>query len=161
MSNNQEGRIAPDFSLTDKTGARYTLAQFDTPWVVVFFYPKDDTPGCTVEAKSFSDSLEEFAKRGATIIGISGGTDATKAKFCKKSNLDVLLLSDTDFSVAKSYQVFGPKKFMGRSYEGISRETFLLGARNEKGERAIVKHFSKVTPASHVEEVLGLVGKRG
>ncbi len=159
MSNNQEGRIAPEFSLTDKTGARYSLAQCTTPWVVIFFYPKDDTPGCTIEAKSFSDSLEAFTQLGATVIGISGGTDATKAKFCKKSSLDVLLLSDTDFSVAKAYQVFGPKKIMGRSYDGISRETFLLGAPNKNGERAIVKHFSKVTPASHVAEVLEAVGE--
>lgn len=149
----QEGNSAPDFSLTDKDGLNYSLGSFAEPYLVLFFYPKDDTPGCTVEAKGFSDALAELATLGARIVGISGGTDKTKGKFCAKHGLEVLLLSDTDFSVAKAYGVFGPKKFMGRTYEGIARQTFVLGAPNAAGERAIIKHFTAVTPATHVAEV--------
>lgn len=149
----QEGQTAPDFSLTDKEGTHYSLRSFSESYVVLFFYPKDDTPGCTVEAKGFSDALGDLATLGARVVGVSGGTDKTKGKFCAKHGLEVLLLSDTDFSVAKAYGVFGPKKFMGRTYEGIARQTFVLGAPNSAGERTIVKHFTAVTPATHVAEV--------
>lgn len=155
----QEGQPAPDFSLTDKEGVSYSLSGFIEPYVVLFFYPKDDTPGCTVEAKAFSDALAEFTTLGARVVGISGGTDETKGKFCVKHGLEVLLLSDTDFSVAKAYGVFGPKKFMGRTYDGIARQTFVLGAPNGSGERNVVKHFTAVTPASHVAEVRAFLAR--
>lgn len=149
----KEGDIAPDFSLTDKDGKSYSLSSFTEPYLVIFFYPKDNTPGCTIEAKGFSDALEAFSSLGAAIIGISGGTDKTKASFCKKHELRVTLLSDPDFSTAKSYAVFGPKKFMGRSYEGISRQTFILGTPNKEGHRPIIKAFTEVSPAKHCAEV--------
>lgn len=149
----QEGQTAPDFSLTNKDGVHYSIGSFSEPFLVLFFYPKDDTPGCTVETKGFSDAVGEFATLGTKIVGISGGTDKTKGKFCAKHELEVLLLSDPDFSVAKAYGVFGPKKFMGRTYEGIARQTFVLGAPNAVGERTVIKHFTAVTPATHVAEV--------
>ena len=149
----KEGDIAPDFSLTDKDGKSYTPTSFTEQYLVIFFYPKDNTPGCTIEAKGFSDALEAFSSLGAAVIGISGGTDKTKASFCKKHELRVTLLSDSDCSTAKSYAVFGPKKFMGRSYEGISRHTFILGAPNKEGRRPVIKAFTKVSPAKHIAEV--------
>ena len=149
----KEGDIAPDFSLTDKDGSHYSLASFAQPYLVIFFYPKDNTPGCTIEAKAFSDALDRFASLGAAVIGISGGTDKTKASFCKKQELCVTLLSDPDFSTAKSYGVFGPKTFMGRSYEGISRHTFILGAADSDGRRSVLKYFTEVSPAKHIPEV--------
>jgi peroxiredoxin Q/BCP len=149
----KEGDIAPDFSLTDKDGNSYSLSSFTEPYLVIFFYPKDNTPGCTIEAKSFSDALEAFSSLGAAIIGISGGTDKTKASFCKKHELRVTLLSDPDFSTAKSYAVFGPKKFMGRSYEGIFRQTFILGAPAQEGRRLVLKIFPEVSPTKHTPEV--------
>lgn len=149
----KEGDIAPDFYLTDKDGSHYSLASFTQPYLVIFFYPKDNTPGCTIEAKSFSDAIERLASVGAAVIGISGGTDKTKASFCKKQELRVTLLSDTDFTTAKSYGVFGPKTFMGRSYEGIFRQTVILGKPDLDGRRSVLKHFTEVSPAKHVPEV--------
>lgn len=143
------GKKAPDFSLKDREGVSHKLSAIDADFVVLFFYPKDDTPGCTVEAKSFTAAKKKLEKLGAVAIGISGGDEKSKEKFCSKHGLETLMLSDSDFAVSEKYQVYGEKKFMGRTYQGIHRITYVLDR-----DRKIVKVFDKVKPPTHVEEVL-------
>jgi peroxiredoxin Q/BCP len=144
-----EGSIAPKFELPDKNGKKRRLGAEKPSLTVLYFYPKDNTPGCTVEAMEFTALLKEFKKRGASIIGISGGDEVSKQKFCDKHNLQVLLLSDTDFTVSKQYGVYGDKKFMGRTVRGIKRTTFLLDSRLR-----VLKIFSNVRAKGHAEAVL-------
>lgn len=150
------GTKAPAFNLTDKTGKKVSLSSITSKYIVVYFYPKDDTPGCTIEAKEFNDALALYKKAGAAIIGISGGTDASKQKFCTKYKLSITLLTDADFSTAKAYGSYGKKQFMGREYMGIIRNTFLLDA-----NRKIVAIFNEVTPKGHAKEVLTAITKGG
>ncbi len=145
----QEGEKAPRFSLTDKDGVTHEVPAAKSEYTVIYFYPKDNTPGCTVEAVEFSEILKKFTAKKVAVFGLSGGTDKTKASFCAKHNLSVPLLSDGDFSVAKAYGAYGAKKFMGRSYKGIFRKTYIL---NKKG--VVVKIFDSVKPQGHAQEVL-------
>ncbi|MCC6953248.1 MAG: thioredoxin-dependent thiol peroxidase [Deltaproteobacteria bacterium] len=146
------GSKAPPFSLTDQSGVSHSLRELKDDFVVLFFYPKDNTPGCTLEAQEFTALKESFRKQKSLIVGISGGTDRTKASFCKKFDLDVLLLSDTDFAVSTSYGVYGEKKFMGRKYLGIHRTTFVVNR-----DRRIAHVFESVKPQGHAEDVLGAI----
>lgn len=146
------GKPAPRFSLKDKDGRPHSLGSSKADYTVLYFYPKDDTPGCTLEAKEFTASLKDFKSRNVEVVGISGGSDKTKASFCKKYSLKVPLVSDPTFKVAKSYGAYGKKKFMGRSYEGIFRKTFLVD-RNGK----IARIFDSVKPEGHAEEVLAAI----
>ncbi|MCB0337093.1 MAG: peroxiredoxin, partial [Bdellovibrionales bacterium] len=108
-----------------------------------------NTPGCTIEAKSFSKEQKKFKDLGVTLIGISGGDEKSKTKFCEKHKLKTLMLSDTDFKVADKYGVYGEKQFMGKTFMGISRVTYVLDA-NKK----VIKRFDKVKPETHPKEVL-------
>lgn len=146
------GKKAPTFTLTDKDGEAVSPDFKSVSYTVLFFYPKDNTPGCTIEAKEFSAALSKFSSQEVALFGISGGTDKTKASFCKKHSLKVPLLSDTDFKVAKAYDAFGPKKFMGRSYEGIFRKTFIIDSSGK-----IAHIFDSVKPEGHAREVLGVL----
>ena len=146
------GEQAPDFSIRDKEGDIHSLSEINSDYVVVYFYPKDNTPGCTIEAKDFSRDIRKFDKLNTTIIGISGGDEKSKTKFCEKQNLKILLLSDSDFSISNNYGVYGEKSFMGRKYMGISRWTFVLN-KNHK----IIKIYDKVKPGIHSEEVLEFI----
>lgn len=146
------GKKAPEFSLKDKDGVVHTLSDIEAAHICVFFYPKDNTPGCTLEAKEFTARLKKFSQKGCALIGISGGDEKSKAKFCKSNALDVTLLSDPDYRVAKAYKTYGEKKFMGRTYNGIFRKTFVLGP-----DRKIVKVFEEVKPEGHAEEVLAFL----
>jgi peroxiredoxin Q/BCP len=148
MPHIKEGQKAPKFSLSDKDGVVHKVPVAGE-YTVIFFYPKDNTPGCTIEAKEFSAMLKKFTARGVTVFGISGGTDKTKASFCAKQKLAVTLLTDGDFTVAAKYGAFGEKKFMGRTYNGILRKTFIIDKRG-----VVVKIFDSVKPAGHAEEVL-------
>ncbi len=150
------GSKAPDFILTDKDGVAVNLSTIESEFVVIYFYPKDDTPGCTIEGSEFSAALSKFKKLGATVIGISGGDDASKAKFCAKHKLKVTLLSDTDLSVSKAYGAFGEKSFMGRKYKGILRKTFVVD-----GERKLLKIFDSVTAKGHAAEVVAFLTSGG
>ncbi|MFM1848635.1 MAG: hypothetical protein RL417_2109 [Pseudomonadota bacterium] len=147
------GKTAPNFSLKDKDGVVHTLSELPDSHICLFFYPKDNTPGCTLEAKEFTAELTKFKKQGCLVIGISGGDEKSKQKFCRSNALDVLLLSDPDFKTAKAYKTFGEKKFMGRVYNGIFRKTFILGP-----DRKIVKVFEEVKPEGHAAEVLKFLG---
>lgn len=152
MGHVQLGQVAPHFALADKDGIIHSLASLSTPYAVIYFYPKDDTPGCTIEAKEFTRNLEMLRRAGATVYGISGGDDRTKAKFCDKHSLSVTLLSDTDFSVAKAFGAFGEKTFMGNKYLGVFRKTFVVTR-----EGKVVGIFDQVVPENHAEEVLAFI----
>jgi peroxiredoxin Q/BCP len=149
MAELKVGQTAPRFSLKDKDGKTHQLNAAKADYTVLYFYPKDDTPGCTLEAKEFSSAMKDFMARNVAVVGVSGGNEKTKASFCKKYKLSVPLVSDTDFKVAKSYGAFGKKSFMGRTFEGIFRKTFLL---DKKGK--IARIFGSVKPEGHAEEVL-------
>ena len=146
----KEGIAAPAFKTTDANGETVNLKDFRGKKVVLYFYPKDDTPGCTKEACSFRDSFSKFKKQGITILGVSPDSEKSHQKFTDKYKLPFTLLADTDHSIADAYGVYGEKKFMGRTYMGIHRTTFLI---DEKGK--IKKVFEKVKPEDHADEVLG------
>jgi len=145
----KEGSTAPAFKTTDGAGQTVQLKDFRGQKVVLYFYPKDDTPGCTKEACSFRDAFSEFKKRGIKVLGVSINNEASHKKFAAKYNLPFTLLTDTDHSISESYDSYGEKKFMGRTYMGVKRNTFLI---DEKGK--IKRVFEKVKPEEHAEEVL-------
>jgi len=145
----KEGTTAPAFKTTDGNGESVTLKDLRGQKVVLYFYPKDDTPGCTKEACSFRDAFSKFTKRGITVLGVSPDKEASHKKFAAKYNLPFTLLADTDHSISEAYGVYGEKKFMGRTYMGVRRTTFLI---DERGK--IKKVFEKVKPEEHASEVL-------
>lgn len=141
--------VAPNFALADQDGIIHTLADYKGKWVVLYFYPKDDTPGCTKEACTFRDLTDVFAKKNAVIFGVSKDSVASHKKFSKKFSLPFPLLSDPSAETIKAYGAWGKKKFLGREFEGILRNTYLI---NPKGE--IEKTYEKVDPVKHVNEIL-------
>jgi len=141
--------MAPDFELTAGDGSTVRLADLRGRKVVLYFYPRDDTPGCTKEACSFRDSSEAYAARGAAVFGVSADSTTSHQKFSSKFGLTFPLLSDPDHSVTSAYGSWGLKKFMGREYEGIKRNTFLI---DEEGKVARV--WEAVKPDGHADEVL-------
>jgi len=143
------GAQAPDFTLPDETGTERQLAQYRGKPVVLYFYPRDDTPGCTTEACNFRDDYSDYDKAGVVILGVSPDTPKAHAKFKEKYHLPFTLLADEGHKVCDLYGVWGPKKFMGKSYEGVLRTTFMI---DEKG--MILKVFEKVKPADHSREIL-------
>ena len=145
----KEGDKAPDFTVLDGEGQTVRLKDLRGKKVVLYFYPKDDTPGCTKEACSFRDSFAKFKKRDIEVLGVSFDSEAKHKRFAQKFDLPFRLLADTDRSIAESFGTYGEKKFMGRTYMGIHRMTFLI---DEKGK--IKKIFNKVKPEEHAEEVL-------
>lgn len=145
----KEGSAAPNFTTTNTDGDPVKLKDLRGRKVVLYFYPKDDTPGCTKEACSFRDAFSEFKKRGIEVLGVSTDSEASHKKFTAKYKLPFTLLADTDHSIADTYGVYGEKKFMGRTYMGVKRVTFLI---DEKGK--IKKVFEKVKPEDHAQEVL-------
>jgi len=140
---------APSFSLPDQTGTVHTLEQYRGQWLIVYFYPKDDTPGCTTEACSFRDEYATLQSKGLNVVGISKDSVKNHAKFAEKFHLNFPLLSDESGEVINAYGAWGRKKFMGREFDGILRQTFLI---NPKGE--IAKDYPKVTPKEHATQIL-------
>ena len=145
----KEGSTAPAFKTTDAEGNTVKLSDFRGQKVVLYFYPKDDTPGCTKEACSFRDAFADFKKRKIKVLGVSLDSEAKHQKFAQKYELPFTLLADTDRSICEAYGTYGQKKFMGRTYMGVLRMTFLI---DEKGK--IKKIFEKVKPEEHAREVL-------
>ncbi|WP_299402079.1 thioredoxin-dependent thiol peroxidase [Acaryochloris sp. IP29b_bin.148] len=143
------GDDAPDFTLPDAEGNAIHLQAFQGQWVVLYFYPRDNTPGCTKEACGFRDQYEHYQTNQAVILGVSGDDAKSHQKFIQKQDLPFYLLSDLTLDVAKTYEAYGPKKFMGKEYEGIYRHTFLI---NPEGKLA--KIYRKVKPADHAEAIL-------
>lgn len=138
-----------DFQLPDQNGKIHSLSDYANRWVVLYFYPKDDTPGCTKEACSFRDSYHSLQKMGAQILGVSKDSVTSHKKFAEKFNLNFPILSDEDHKVISAYGAWGIKKFMGREYEGTKRNTYLI---NPKGE--IEKEYLGVDPLKHTTEII-------
>ena len=140
---------ATPFSLPDQDGKTHQLTDYKGKWVIVYFYPKDDTPGCTKEACNFRDSFHELQAKDVVILGISKDSVKSHKKFADKFDLNFPLLSDESTEVIKAYHAWGEKKFMGKTYEGILRTTYLI---NSEGE--IAKTYENVNPTVHAKEIL-------
>lgn len=144
---------APDFTLEDETGNKHTLSSYKGKTVLLYFYPKDDTPGCTTEACNFRDDYSSYEKAGVTILGVSPDTVKAHKKFKEKYNLPFTLLADNDHKVCEMYGVWGLKKFMGKEYNGVFRTSFLIDK-----DGMITKVYENVKPADHSKDVISDVG---
>jgi thioredoxin-dependent peroxiredoxin len=145
----KEGQPAPDFTLTTDTGDQVSLSDLRGRPVVLYFYPKDDTPGCTTEACEFRDAYDVFRDRGAEVLGVSPDDVTSHEKFKTKYELPFTLLADPDHQVAEKYGVWGERKFAGKSYMGINRSTFVIDA-----EGKVARAMLGIKPAGHAAEVL-------
>jgi peroxiredoxin Q/BCP len=151
----EEGEPAPDFTLRSETGELVMLSSFRGRPVVLYFYPRDDTPGCTTQACGIRDVYGEFERLGAVVLGVSPDDERSHAKFKQKHRLPFTLLADPDHAVSERYGVWGEKTYMGRKYLGVSRATFVID------EAGVVKRiFPKVKPATHADDVLAALGAR-
>jgi peroxiredoxin Q/BCP len=147
-----EGAPAPDFTLKSDAGESITLSDLRGKQVVLYFYPKDDTPGCTTQACGIRDAYAEFESAGAIVLGLSPDNEASHVKFRNKYDLPFTLLADSDHKVAELYGVWGEKKYMGRTYFGVSRSTFVIA------EDGTVKRVMRnVKPATHADDVLAVL----
>ena len=144
-----EGEPAPDFTLTSDAGETVRLSDLRGKPVVLYFYPKDDTPGCTTQACGIRDAWAEFERAGAVVLGVSPDGEQSHVKFKKKFDLPFTLLADTDHAVAEAYGVWAQKKYMGREYMGVDRSTFVIAA-----DGAVKKVLAHVKPATHADDVL-------
>lgn len=140
---------APEFSLPDQKGKTHSLSDYKGKWVILYFYPKDMTLGCTHEACSFRDNLNRLIRSNAVVLGVSADSVKRHEKFAQVEGLNFPLLADEDKTVCKAYGALGKKKFMGREFIGILRNTYLI---DPKGK--IVKVYEKVKPAGHVDEII-------
>ena len=145
----EEGKKAPAFTLADEAGEKRALEDYAGKNVVLYFYPRDDTSGCTKQACGFRDHLDEFLDLGYTVIGVSPDGIESHQRFRAKHDLNFRLLTDPDHEVAEAYGAWGLKKLYGREYEGVLRSTFLIGP-----DGRIVKSYGKVKPAEHAQELL-------
>lgn len=146
------GDQAPDFTLINEAGEEVTLSSYRGKPVILYWYPRDDTPGCTKEACSFRDAYGEFERAGAVVLGVSADDTKSHAKFRSKYSLPFTLLSDPDHQVAEQYGVWGKKKFMGREFEGINRVTYLI---DEQG--VVQQVWPQVNPEGHADEILAVL----
>ena len=145
----EEGKPAPDFEATTDTGERVKLSDFRGKSVVLYFYPRDDTPGCTLQACGFRDAILEFEQRGAVVLGVSPDNEASHVRFREKYELPFTLVADPDHAVAEQYGVWGEKNYAGRKYMGISRTTFVIDA-----DGNMLKVMHNVKPDGHPQKVL-------
>src|SRR6266480_7842620 len=145
----EEGKPAPDFELPTDSGETVKLSELRGKPVVLYFYPKDDTAGCTAQACGIRDAYGEFERAGAVVLGVSPDDEASHVKFRNKYDLPFALLADTDHAVAEQYGVWGEKKYMGRTYLGVKRSTFVIDA-----DGKITKVMQDVKPAMHADDVL-------
>lgn len=146
---NLVGRIAPTFSLQDEAGNMHQLADYKGKYVLLYFYPKDMTSGCTVEAQCFRDRMNDFRSFGVQVLGVSCDDIKSHKKFVEKEKLNFPLLADVDKKTVNAYGVWVEKVMYGKKYMGIQRDTFLIDPSGK-----IVKHYVKVKPETHIEEVL-------
>jgi thioredoxin-dependent peroxiredoxin len=144
-----EGEPAPDFTATTDTGERVSLSDFRGKPVVLYFYPRDDTPGCTAQACGIRDAYAEFERAGAVVLGVSPDGEKKHAKFKAKYELPFTLLADPEHEVAESYGTWGEKRYMGKTFWGVSRTTFLVAP-----DGTVAKVFPKVKPDAHADDVL-------
>jgi peroxiredoxin Q/BCP len=147
-----EGEPAPDFTLTSDAGERVSLSDFRGKPVVVYFYSKDDTPGCTTQACGIRDAYGEFEAAGAVVLGVSPDDEGRHAKFRDKYGLPFTLLADTEHEVADRYGAWGEKRYMGRTYMGVNRTTFVVAP-----DGTVAKVLHDVKPATHADDVLAVL----
>ena len=152
----KRGDKAPSFMLPDQEGVMHTLAEYKGTWVLLYFYPKDDTPGCTKEACAIRDDFTDFEKLKLQVLGVSADSVKSHKKFVEKYTLPFILLADEEKKLIKAYGVWGKKKFMGREYNGIFRQSFLIDPRGN-----IAKVYEKVKPLEHAREVLADLKSEG
>ncbi|MEK6276060.1 MAG: thioredoxin-dependent thiol peroxidase [Actinomycetota bacterium] len=145
----EEGKPAPEFEATTDAGERVKLSDFRGKPVVLYFYPKDDTPGCTVEACGFRDAYPKFEQRGAVVLGVSPDDEASHVRFKEKFELPFPLLADPEHAVAEQYGVWVEKNYAGKKYMGVSRSTFVIDA-----DGNLVKAMHNVKPDGHAQKVL-------
>jgi thioredoxin-dependent peroxiredoxin len=145
----EEGEPAPDFELTSDAGDTVRLSDLRGKPVVLYFYPKDDTPGCTTQACGLRDAYGELEREGAVVLGVSPDSEKSHVKFKEKYDLPFTLLADTDHAVAEQYGVWAKKKYMGRTYWGVLRSTFVIDA-----DGSVKRVMHKVKPDSHADDVL-------
>lgn len=150
----KEGDAAPDFILKHRDGEIMNLSDFQGQKVVLYFYPKDDTPGCTTQACGLRDAHDVFTEKNIVVLGVSTDDEASHQKFISKYDLPFTLLADTDKSIVNAYGVYGEKSMYGKKYIGVLRKTFLI---DEQGK--IKKIFDKVNVAEHADEVLEAFGE--
>jgi peroxiredoxin Q/BCP len=148
----EEGKPAPDFELTTDTGDTLKLSDLRGQQVVLYFYPKDDTPGCTTQACGIRDAYGEFERAGARVLGISPDAEASHVKFKEKFGLPFTLLADVGHHVAEEYDVWTEKSYAGRKYMGVARSTFVIGQ-----DGTVKKVLHDVKPATHADEVLAVL----
>ena len=149
----EEGQPAPDFQLPSDTGGTVRLSELRGKPVVLYFYPKDDTPGCTAQACGIRDVYGEFERAGAVVLGVSPDDEASHVTFKEKYGLPFTLLADADHAVAEQYGVWGEKSYAGRTYMGVNRSTFVIGA-----DGTVAKVMHNVKPATHADDVLAVLG---
>ena len=149
MTTLQPGDMAPDFRSTTQDGETLTLADLRGQRTILYFYPKDNTSGCTLEAKSLRDGKEELARMGFRIIGVSPDSERSHQNFCAKHELNFTLLADTDHSVCEAFGVWAEKSMYGRKYMGVLRTTFVIDA-----EGRIEKVFTKVDTKNHYQQIV-------
>ena len=145
----KEGDLAPDFAAPTNGGGKVSLSDFRGKSLVLYFYPRDDTPGCTKEACAFRDAFAPFKKQGAVVLGVSTDSAKSHDKFVEKYRLPFILVSDETKKIVQAYGVWGEKRFMGRKYQGTHRVTFLIDP-----DGRIRKIWPAVKPAEHAREVL-------
>lgn len=150
----KEGDKAPVFSGKDQNGETVSLSDFNGKRVILFFYPKDMTPGCTAEACNLGENYSELQKKGFEVIGVSADSEARHQKFIDKYSLPFKLIADTELEVIKAYGVWGLKKFMGKEYDGIHRTTFVIGT-----DGNLEKVFTKVKTKDHTAQILEELGE--
>lgn len=146
------GEFAPKFTAIDRHSNSISLQDFNSQWLVLYFYPKDNTPGCTTQAIEFTDKLPQFQALNTQVVGISPDSIASHGKFIDKHNLEIILLSDPEHQIAEDYGVWQLKKFMGKEYMGIVRSTFLIDPTGK-----ITQIWSNVRVKNHVDAVLDAV----
>ena len=151
-----EGKPAPDFTLTSDSGETVTLSSLKGKPVILYFYPKDDTPGCTKQACGIRDAWGEFEQRGAVVLGVSPDSESSHVEFKRKFDLPFTLLADPDHSTAEAYGVWVEKSMYGKTYMGVERSTFVIGS-----DGAVAKMMRNVKPETHADDVLAALESAG
>ena len=155
MATLKVGDLAPDFSSRTQTGEAFSLSDIKGQPTILYFYPKDNTSGCTLEAKSLRDGKEELQRRGYRIVGVSPDSEKSHQNFCSKHELNFTLLSDQDHSVCEAFGVWAEKSMYGRKYMGVLRKTFLIDA------KGVITHiFDKVKTAEHYQQIINELDKK-
>ena len=151
------GDLVENFTLPDQDGTPRSLSDFAATPVILFFYPRADTPGCTIESCGFRDAFEKFQSKGIAVLGISRDTVKAQKQFQQNYDLPYPLLADADETVCNAFDLIKPKNMYGKIVKGVARTTFLIAPANAKGEQRLLHTFEAVKPEGHAEEVLALV----